>query len=484
VIPSGCGTRPELGQEEWMQATSRTLGGRYELRSLLATGGMGRVWEARDTLLQRDVAVKVLRSEYADDAAFLARFRAEAKHTADLTHPNIAALYDYGEVMNDEPGGERLAYLVMELVRGEALSDALAREGRLSADRTLAFLRQAAAGLAAAHARGVVHRDVKPGNFLLGANGTVKITDFGIAHSPTSMPLTLTGQVVGTANYLSPEQAQGAKAGPASDVYALGLVAYECLSGHRAFEGENSVQIALKQIRENPQPLPDDVPVEVRPLVDRALAKDPAERYPGGEAFRAAVDDVIARRPVGAPAPVRATAVMPAVLPGSAREGASPGTRVMPAAAPEGRRTARRMLVPILVLSALVAVAWGLLQVRASGGGSAAGTTAPSATSSAPATSAAPIQVRAGDYVGRPAADVQAALTALGLQVQLRPIQTADVPDQQVIAVDPVGDLDAGQQVVVTHAVAPPAPAAGADEGKGGGHGHGHGRGRGGKNDD
>jgi serine/threonine-protein kinase len=217
--------------------------------------------------------------------------------------------------------------------------------------------------------------------------------------------------------------------------------------------------------------LPDDVPVEVRRLVDRALAKDPAERYPDGDAFRAAVDDVIARRPVSAPAPLHSTAVLPAVL---------------PAPAPEGRRPARRMLVPVLALSALVAVAVGLLQTLGSGGGSAAGTTSPSAPSSAPATAPAPIQVRAEDYVGRPVADVQAALTALGLQVQLRPIQTADVPDQQVIAVDPVGDLTAAQQVVVTHAVAPPAPApaAGADEGKGNGHGHGHGHGNGGKNDD
>src|SRR5918997_3385573 len=242
---------------------------------------MGRVWRARDTLLERPVAVKVLRSEFTADATFRARFRAEAQHTAALHHPNIASVFDYGELQED---GENLAYLVMELVEGETLSALLEREGRLDAARTLALLRQTSAALAAAHAAGVVHRDIKPGNVLVRSDGVVKITDFGIAWSTSSVPLTGTGQVIGTAHYLAPEQAAGGKATPASDVYALGAVAYECLTGRRAFDGENSVQIALKQMREEPAPLPADVPAGIRGVVERAMAKDPAMRFPDGAA--------------------------------------------------------------------------------------------------------------------------------------------------------------------------------------------------------
>ena len=167
-----------------MDPSGRVLGGRYELTALIATGGMGQVWAARDLLLSRDVAVKVLRSEFTGDSTFLARFRAEARLAAGLVHPHLATLFDYGEVVPADPRAERLAYLVMELVRGEPLSHVLRREGRLSPERVLDLLSQCAAGLAAAHAAGVVHRDVKPGNVLLGEDGTVKLTDFGVACAP------------------------------------------------------------------------------------------------------------------------------------------------------------------------------------------------------------------------------------------------------------------------------------------------------------
>ncbi|HJX44812.1 MAG TPA: protein kinase, partial [Geodermatophilus sp.] len=249
-----------------MQPGVRTLGGRYALDSLLATGGMGQVWRGRDTVLRRDVAVKVLRSEYTGDPTFLARFRAEARHTAGLTHPNIATLHDYGE-SSDGPGGERVAWLVMELVQGESLAAVLAR-GRLDPLRTARLMRQAAAGLGAAHAAGVVHRDVKPGNLLVAPDGTVEITDFGIAWSASSAALTGTGQVIGTAHYLSPEQAAGRPAGPASDVYALGLVGYESLTGRAAFAGTNPVAVALKHVYEDPDPLPAEVPPGIRHLIE------------------------------------------------------------------------------------------------------------------------------------------------------------------------------------------------------------------------
>ncbi len=277
--------------ERWHLSPGGTLSrcsvaDRYELTQLIATGGMGHVWRARDLLLGRTVAVKVLRSEFSGNETFLARFRAEAQHAAVLAHDGIAAVHDYGEVPAPDGGGQ-LAYLVMELVDGEPLSALLAREGRLDAPRTLALLRQAAAALAAAHEAGVVHRDVKPGNLLVSPDGRVTVTDFGIAWSAASVPLTQTGQVVGTAHYLSPEQAEGRQAGPASDVYALGMIAYECLAGRRAFDGDNAVQIALRQIRDVPDPLPDDVPDAVRSLVGRMLLKDPAARFPDGAAVRA-----------------------------------------------------------------------------------------------------------------------------------------------------------------------------------------------------
>src|ERR1700710_1709561 len=171
------------GRRDVVEPARRTLADRYELRALLAAGGMGQVWRAHDQLLGRPVAVKVLRSEYTGDELFLARFRAEAQHAAALSHPNIAAVYDYGEEPAIDGSGEHLAYLVMELVEGESLSVALARAGSLSPSRTLDVLRQTASALAVAHEAGVVHRDVKPGNVLVSGDGTVKITDFGIAWS-------------------------------------------------------------------------------------------------------------------------------------------------------------------------------------------------------------------------------------------------------------------------------------------------------------
>jgi serine/threonine-protein kinase len=443
-----------------MEPHGRLLGGRYELQSVLASGGMGRVWRARDSLLQRPVAVKVLRSEFTGDPAFLGRFRAEAQHTAVLLHPNIAALYDYGELHQD---GEHLAYLVMELVEGESLATLLQRERRLDVPQTLGILRATAAGLAAAHAAGVVHRDVKPGNVLLGHGGVVKITDFGIAWSASSVPLTQTGQVIGTAQYLSPEQATGGKAGPPSDVYALGAVAYECLAGRRMFDGENSVQIAVMQIREEPDPLPADLPDNVRRLVERALCKDPAQRFPDGAALLAAIDDVLSGRPPVPPARTR-TAVMPVP------SGAAPATPAAPARASSGR-AALRMLAGALAVLAVLAVA--VLLVRAGGdtpadAGSTEGTTAP--------TTVATVELVATDFVGRPVRDVQAELVARGLQATLVPVETADVSAGQVLSVDPVGNLAPGAAVTVNYAVPPvvvPEPQEGGGNGnEGGGNGN------------
>lgn len=254
-----------------MTSPDPVLGNRYVLISRIAAGGMGEVWRARDDLLGRDVAVKLLRQHVAADPRFRERFRAEARITAGLTDPGIAQVYDYGEQNG-------IAYLVMELISGEPLSSILARNGRLSAEVTLDVIHQTAAALHAAHSSGVIHRDIKPGNLLVTQTGVIKITDFGIARAMEAAPLTMTGTVLGTVQYVSPEQASGQTLTPATDVYSLGVVAYECLAGRLPFLGDNQVAIALQHINDPPPPLPADVPPAVRDLVFAMLAKDPAGR--------------------------------------------------------------------------------------------------------------------------------------------------------------------------------------------------------------
>ncbi len=250
------------------------LAGRYRLVHRLASGGMGQVWRAEDKVLGRPVAVKLLSSEFAEDRAFLDRFRTEARRTAALSHPGIASVFDYGEI--EEPNST--AYLVMELVEGAPLLAVLAREGRLDPERVLDVVAQAALALGAAHQAGVVHRDVKPSNLLIRRDGVVKVTDFGIARMIGEAPRSEIGLVVGTAAYLSPEQVACRPVTPASDVYALGVVAYECLAGRRPFTGEHPVAVALAHQRHRPPPLPSDVPEPVRALVEQAMAKDARTR--------------------------------------------------------------------------------------------------------------------------------------------------------------------------------------------------------------
>jgi tRNA A-37 threonylcarbamoyl transferase component Bud32 len=256
--------------------TETSLGGRYRLDLRIATGGMGEVWRATDEVLNRPVAVKILRREYADEATFLERFRAEARNMAALTHPGIAAVHDFGQT---RLGDAVVPYIVMELVPGEPLSAIIERGGPLAVDRALDLVAQAAWALQAAHEAGVVHRDVKPANLLVTPSDVVKVTDFGIARAADAVPLTRTGTVMGTAHYLAPEMASSrGAASPLSDVYALGVVLYECLAGRRPFPGDNPVTVALAHLQEEPPPLPSGVPEPVRRLVSRTLAKDPLNR--------------------------------------------------------------------------------------------------------------------------------------------------------------------------------------------------------------
>ncbi|MDT0182572.1 serine/threonine protein kinase [Microbacterium sp. ARD31] len=314
-----------------------TFGGRYELESRIAIGGMGEVWEATDHVIGRTVAIKILKDEYMGDPGFLERFRAEARHAALVNHEGIASVFDYGE----EAGS---AFLVMELVPGEALSTILERDGTLSTDKTLDVVAQTSAALQAAHAAGLVHRDIKPGNLLITPDGRVKITDFGIARIADQVPLTATGQVMGTVQYLSPEQASGHPASPATDIYSLGIVAYESLAGKRPFTGESQVAIAMAQINEQPPPLPPTVAEPVQNLVMAMIAKKPDER-PASTAAVARAATAMRRGDLAA-----AAAAVPAVAGGAvladeatqlltAAGGTAATTQLLPGAVPMGATT-------------------------------------------------------------------------------------------------------------------------------------------------
>ncbi len=433
----------------------QTLGGRYELQTLIATGGMGQVWRGRDRMLDRPVAVKVLRSEYADDPTFLARFRAEARHAAALSHPNIATVLDYGEATAEDTG-ENVAYLVMELVDGAPLSTLLTEEGPLDPDAALSVLSQAAAALAQAHRAGVVHRDVKPGNILVRPDGRVKLTDFGIACSADSVPLTGTGQVIGTPRYMSPEQAAGEQVTPASDVYALGLVGYESLTGHAAFTGTNPVTVALKHVHEDPDPLPAELPADVRHLIDAALVKDPQQRLPDGDAFLHAIEETVHRSPDAAP-PTRpiAPAAVAAAVPAAAH-------RVPTGAPPPHDDTGARRRPLLLALAVLAVVLLGGAAVALVGGlGDRDDPAVASPASGSP--SRAGLVLTAGDYVGRPVEEVTAELAELGLTVGRQAEVAPEAPPGTVTALDPAGtEVRPGDRVEVT--VAAPPPTAPADE--------------------
>ena len=253
-----------------MTLTATHLAGRYVLEEQLGAGGFCEVWRATDTVLGRPVAVKLLHPGYAQQPEALARFQAEALHAGALSHKNIARVYDYGEPAGGPP------YLVMELVDGPSLADVLAG-GALDAARTMDIVAQVAAGLQAAHGAGLIHRDIKPANILFAPDGTIRITDFGIAHAVGSVPITATGMVMGTPGYIAPERVTGDQTGAASDLYALGIVAYECLAGSQPFSGA-PLDVAIAH-RDRPlPPLPPSVPAEVAALVMMLTAKDPAWR--------------------------------------------------------------------------------------------------------------------------------------------------------------------------------------------------------------
>jgi tRNA A-37 threonylcarbamoyl transferase component Bud32 len=266
------------------------IAGRYEVEELVGHGGMSSVYKARDALLERHVALKILHEQYNEDEDFVERFKREARSVAQLQHPNIVTVIDRGE----EEGRQ---YIVFEYIEGENLKELVVRKGRLDVRDALEIALEVARGLAFAHEQGLIHRDVKPQNILLNGDGRAKVTDFGIARSLDVDGMTQTGTVLGTSNYIAPEQATGQRVDAHSDVYALGAVLYELLAGEVPFPGESFVAVAMKHVHEPPPNLLDvrgDVPLRVAAAFERALEKDPEQRFPTMDAFAAELEACLA----------------------------------------------------------------------------------------------------------------------------------------------------------------------------------------------
>jgi serine/threonine-protein kinase len=444
-----------------------TFGGRYQLSSRVAIGGMGEVWQATDLVIGRTVAIKILKDEYLGDPGFLERFRAEARHAALVNHEGIANVFDYGE----EDGS---AYLVMELVPGEALSTILERERVLPTDKVLDIVAQTASALQAAHQAGLVHRDIKPGNLLITPEGRVKITDFGIARIADQVPLTATGQVMGTVQYLSPEQASGHSASPTTDIYSLGIVAYEALAGRRPFTGESQVAIAMAQINEQAPELPVTVAEPVRNLVYACIAKKPGDR-PQTAAHLARAAQALRRGDLaGAAAAVPGiegssesfTSILGATGGGSST---SAVTRVLPAGGrgataeqPVADRRRSPWTWPLVAAVSVLAVALVaiiiFLVVRPDTGGdvtpppssSSTATTPPPTPTTTPSNDR--INLDPADYVGRPFDDVEVDLIALGLGVNRVVGGAALTPEDvdYVRDINPRGNVTEGREITVT----------------------------------
>jgi eukaryotic-like serine/threonine-protein kinase len=478
-----------------------TLGSRYTLTDRVAAGGMGDVWRATDSVLGRVVAVKVMRASAAEDPTFANRFRDEARHSAGMSHQNIATVYDYGE-------DDGTAYLVMELVDGEPLSQLIAR-GPMNPEQVRRIIGQAALALAAAHAAGVVHRDVKPANILITPDGRVKLTDFGIARAVDGASHTRTGEVLGTPQYLSPEQALGKGATGASDLYALGIIAQEMLTGRKPFDSGSAVATALAQVNDPPPPLPDSVPSDLRRIIDQSLAKNPADRPTSAAAVAAALGmsvtglaqipaatsvvntgdtDPDGTQVMDAPTGTEllgTAAVVAAAYPDYPATGYDPGYEdgvppyqpyPPPTPSPEKRRGLGLWWIPIIVLLAAIGFfAWAYASNNGGGtpavstSSSTAATTTSASSSSAPTTitpsrttaltttqttttSTPQVVVNKRDFVGKSYDEAKGILEGAGWKDDQ--IKRATQPGKEsagtVVDIKPTGKVDVGTPITLT----------------------------------
>jgi eukaryotic-like serine/threonine-protein kinase len=348
-------------------ATPTDVAGRYRIDRRLGAGGMSTVFQATDTVLERPVAVKLLAEHLAQDDAFVARFRREALAAARLQHPNIVQVFDSGE----DPDSSR-HYIVMEYVDGPSCADLLREDKQLGVEETVSFVRDACHGLDYAHRAGVVHRDVKPGNLLVSSEtGLVKLADFGIAKAAEQTRITQVGSVLGTAAYLSPEQARGEEAGPASDIYSLGVCTYQFLAGRLPHEYSSLTELALKQQEERVEPVGEyrpEVPAELDQAIRLSLERDPEARYPSALEMARALEagfhgeqtDAtrrMAATDVGATRRLEDTAATQALRTRTAPPPARPPERRRPAPPPERApdRGRRRRLGAFLALLAIIA---------------------------------------------------------------------------------------------------------------------------------
>ena len=423
----------------------KLYGGRYRLIRRIAIGGMGEVWEAKDEVILRNVAIKILKPEYMGDPGFLERFRTEARHAAKVNHEGIADVYDYGE----ESGN---AFLVMELVPGESLATILEREKSLAPNRVLEIMAQTARALHEAHSAGLVHRDIKPGNLLITPSGEVKITDFGIARVADQVSLTATGQVMGTVQYLAPEQATGKPATPATDVYSLGVVAYEAISGKRPFTGETQMAIALAQINEPPPPLDEAIDQVVRDLIFDCLQKRPAERI--GSALELAQR---AEELLGKPSKGRSNTRVIPVLPDE-----STTTTIIEVTEPEKQAMVWpwiALIVALIVTASTLIVAMVTKPTETpSPTPSQSQTTepapTPSSTPTATPTQVPTVVVLSSEVLNLNKDEVFVALTAKGLNVNLVPGQeltTGDPRINTIYEVMPLGSMPEGTTINLTY---------------------------------